>query len=187
MGARKGRLLVPLSAAATLAVAAGAIALAQDSDQTEPAEPAAGSRAEPQLIPFEEQETFRAGAPDHPYIDFCPTPEQIEAFAERHGVDLEPNPPGRRACSSEGALTPPDPPYRDPAWETMTDRERCIYEEEAFLSARPLPPKPGDDPGTFRGQLPDGREVLAFVDGDPEHLEKTVDDINDLGRPEACR
>lgn len=179
---------VVAAVAATVVLAGGvgvAIAVAQGSDSTGPGEPEPGSIAEPRLIPFEEQETFRPGVPDDPYIDFCPTPEQVEAFAERSGgLDLKPRPPGRMGCSSRGAWTPPDPPYPDPPEEQMTEEEICEQEREWLLEARPVP---SDNPLEFRGAKPDGGEIVVYIDGDADYLQSEgINDIHDLAEQGSC-
>jgi len=178
-----------VAAVAAIAVLAGgvgvAIAVAQGSDSTGSGEPDPGSRAEPRLIPFEEQETFRPGVPDDPYIDFCPTPEQAEAFAERSGgLDLKPSPPEGAGCGRDGQYRLPEELQTSDPRESLSEEELCQQDKQSLLEAQPIP---SDDPLTLQGETSDGREVGVDLDADPEFLEREgIDDIHDWARRMGC-
>ena len=162
------------------AVAAIAIALGSGQDS-----PASESSPRPELIPFEKQETYRPGVPDDPYIDFCPTPEQVEAYAERTGgLDLKPSPPDGSGCVRDGQYRLPAELQTPNRTESLPRKERCQREKESLLEPEPIP---SDDPLTLRGKKADDGEVGVDIEGDPEFLKREgIHDIHDWARRMGC-
>lgn len=177
-------------AAMIVATTLATLAIAQDgvppgsksagsSSQAEP-----GSRARPELIAFEDQERYRPGVPRGPAIDFCPTPEQTEQHLKLYGFDYKPRPRDGLACSSEGAWTPPGPPYPPDPDESLSEREICEQEKREFLEARPLP---SEDPLTLLGEKPNGGTTGIILDADPKWVERErIEDIHDWARGMGC-
>ena len=180
MSRRKRALGMGASVAAIGLIVVAAIAIAHDSAAPElEADPAAG----PERISFQEQENFQAGVPDDPYIEFCPTPEQVEAFAERSGgLDLKPNPPDGIGCSRTGAWLPPDPPNPDDPVDRLSEEKECKHLKDELSGVTPLPK--GDDPRHLDGRRADGSEVGIIVQGPAKNFEDV--DIQDFADGLDC-
>jgi hypothetical protein len=93
-----------------------------------------------------------------PSIDYCPTPEQVEAHFEEYGFDYKPTVP----CGENGEELPPveEPP-------APSEEELFSQEKEAIATATIAPDADGN-PLTIELVLADGSKATMFVDGNPK-------------------
>ncbi|MEX0755303.1 MAG: hypothetical protein WD556_09365 [Actinomycetota bacterium] len=94
-----------------------------------------------------------AGVPEGPYVDFCPTTEQIEAHLEKYGFDYKPTVP----CGEGGQELATDGNTVEPEEEA---------EEKAFLESARRAPDTDGDPATMEIKLPDGEEGVIYINTD---------------------
>jgi hypothetical protein len=123
---------------------AAAIALAGVGDGKTASSPEAGVRDD--------------GVPEGPFVNFCPTPEQVESHLKLYGSDYKPT---NIACTREGEASvrsSDKPPSGD---DELTGKAADEYHDALIESARPAPDGDGD-PTTIAGILPDGRAVIIF-------------------------
>ncbi len=95
-------------------------------------------------------------------MDFCPTPEQIEAHLDAYGFDYKPT----VACSRDGEVGTPKPPYADDPDESLSTAEVVERVKQELLNARAAP-NPDGDPTTIEYVTADGRRVEIETFGDP--------------------
>lgn len=98
--------------------------------------------------------------PKGPYIDFCPTHEQIETHLEQYGFDYKPT----VACTEDGEELAPS---NNGGEESVTEEELFAAEKEALLTATRAPDTDGD-PLTMEIVLADGTKTTIYIDGNPE-------------------
>lgn len=120
--------------------------------------------------------------PRGPVIDFCPSPEQIDAHLAEYGFDYKPQPPNGAVCSRDGEVRAPSDPAEDPT--PVSEEERCRDQRQAYLESEPLPDE-DNDPLTFYGRKRNGGSVGVSIDGEPKALEG-VEDIHDYARSFSC-
>ncbi|MDP9069268.1 MAG: hypothetical protein M3N53_13115 [Actinomycetota bacterium] len=107
--------------------------------------------------------------PKGPYVNFCPTPDQVEAHLAEYGFDYKPT----VACTAEGQIGPsssgegaPDPGSAEEA------NNAAMAREKAFLKGLTPGVDADGDPTTLEGIGPDGQEVVIFVQTtQPERFE----------------
>ena len=109
--------------------------------------------------PSEATAVDESGVPEGPFIDFCPTQEQIEAHLEKYGFDYKPS----VACAEDGKELAP----ADDAEEGVSEEELFASEKQALLTATRAPDTDGD-PLTMEIILADGTRTTIFIDGDPK-------------------
>jgi hypothetical protein len=119
----------------------------------------AGSGAAPQQV-GDAQPADQAEVPEGPFIDFCPTTEQIEAHLEKYGFDYKPT----VACGENGEEL-----EAGESQPVDVDIEREAL-REALLTATRAPDTDGD-PLTMEVVLADGTEVTIQIFGDPKLFE----------------
>jgi hypothetical protein len=161
---RRGRGRVALSLMLVIGAVAG-LATAQTRGGDSPTSPESGVRG--------------VGVPEGPFIDFCPAPEQVDLHMQVYGFDYKPT----VACNREGEFQAQTPEQgadaaQDPD-EGLSAAETCKLDKANLLSAKPLP-----DRGPFEGVLPDGREIVVQVFGDPESLKGQT--LRDLANVLPC-
>lgn len=101
-----------------------------------------------------------ADLPRGPYIDFCPTTEQIEAHLSEFGFDYKPTVP----CGEDGKEAPPGPGDEE---QPDSEEELFAAEKQTLLTATRAPDKDGD-PLTMEIVLADGTRTTIFIMGDPK-------------------
>jgi hypothetical protein len=101
--------------------------------------------------------------PEGPYIDFCPTAEQIEAHLEQYGFDYKPT----VACTEDGVELPDNGAGEE---EALTAAEVEAKDRTALEGAARGPDADGD-PRTIEIVYPDGSggTILISTD-DPERF-----------------
>lgn len=108
--------------------------------------------------------------PKGPFVDFCPTAEQVEAHQRQYGFDYKPT----VACTSEGEFVPTEAsssgasaePGGQESDEAAKAREKA---EKAFLESLRRAPDTDGNPATIESVDPGGREVLIIIQtGEPE-------------------
>jgi hypothetical protein len=98
--------------------------------------------------------------PKGPYIEFCPTMDQIEAYLAERGFDYKPT----VACGENGQeLAPAVNNESDPP----SEKELFAAEKQSLLTATRAPDTDGD-PLTMEIILADGTKSVIFIQGDPE-------------------
>jgi hypothetical protein len=165
---RGGRGRVALSLMLVIGAVAG-LATAQTRGGDSPTTPESGVRG--------------VGLPKAPFVDFCPTPEQVEQHMQVYGFDYKPT----VACNREGEFQAQTPEQgadaaQDPD-EGLSAAETCKLDKTHFLSAKPLPDRDGDA-APFEGVLPDGREIVVQVFADPASLKGQT--LRDLANVLPC-
>jgi len=105
--------------------------------------------------------------PEGPYVDFCPTAEQVEAHQREYGFDYKPT----VACTSKGELVPAEASSSDASAEPggQESDEAAKAREKAFLESLRRAPDTDGNPATIESVDPDGREVVIIIQtGEPE-------------------
>lgn len=118
----------------------------------------AGSGASPREA--DTQAVDQTGLPEGPFIDFCPTMEQIDAHLDKYGFDYKPTVP----CGENGEELKTS---ADEQGDLMSEQELNDARKQELLSATLAPDKDGS-PLTMEMILADGTEAVLFIDGDPE-------------------
>lgn len=121
---------------------------------------------------------FAAGpdVPEGPYIDFCPTADQIEAHLEKYGFDYKPT----VACGESGQeVTGPGDSEASESDDVVFSREK-----ERLLAAKRGPDLDGD-PSTIEVIYADGTESTIFIQTDnPKYWDSlTLDEIAEILYP----
>ena len=101
--------------------------------------------------------------PRGPFVDFCPTPEQVEDHLAEYGFDYKPTVPctdGVQRESTAAAARHPDPPERGAANETDPQAKA---REKAFLKSLTRGPEEDGNPATIEAVAPDGEEVTIII------------------------
>lgn len=163
---RRKRILAVFSVMLAVGAAATGLAIAQIGGGDSAASPETGTRG--------------VGVPEGPFVDFCPTPEQTDLHMQIYGFDYKPT----VACTREGepvAPTPePSPEAAQDPDEGLSAAQTCEIDKTSLQSAKPLPDRDGD-PLTREGVLPDGRQIVVDVFGDPDSLKgQTLRDLADI-------
>ncbi len=106
-------------------------------------------------------ESSAEGTPRGPYVDFCPTREQVEEHLNEYGFDYKPT----VACSSEGEVVVPREPRAASGSDRAADESNraAMAREKAFLQSLEPGPDTDGDPGTIEGIGPEGQEVVIYV------------------------
>ncbi|MGI9019828.1 MAG: hypothetical protein ACR2G3_03870 [Solirubrobacterales bacterium] len=147
----KHHMIGTLTVIAVFVVAVG-VAVAQVGGGDSAEDPESGVRGE--------------GVPEGPFVDFCPTPEQVEAHLKAYGFDYKPTVP----CTVQGeavAAPPPDASDVDRD-QGLTEAEALVREKRALLDARPTPSD--GNPCTIDGEYANGEPVgiIRFTCPDKE-------------------
>jgi hypothetical protein len=161
---RRGRVLVAFSLVLVIGAAAAGLAIAEMDGGDSSTSPESGVRG--------------VGLPKGPFVDFCPTPGQVDLHMQVYGFDYKPT----VACNREGERPAPTREQRadaaqDPD-EGLSAAETCKIDKAYFLNAKPLPG------GAFEGVLPDGSEIVVQVFGDPASLKRQT--LGDLANVLPC-
>jgi hypothetical protein len=157
------RHLVATGVALVVLVTAVGVAVAAAGGGDSPESPESGVRGE--------------GVPEGPFVDFCPTPEQVEAHLDKYGFDYKPTVP----CTVEGEPAAPTPVQledtaADPD-EDVSAKERCALAKDRWLSGKPLPDA-DDDALSIEYETADGQETAVQVFGDPKvHEGMSIDEF----------
>jgi hypothetical protein len=162
----KGRWSVGLLVVA-IAAAPGGLAIAQiGSDDSQPS-PKSKERG--------------VGVPEGPFVDFCPTPEQVESHLQIYGFDYKPT----VACSSEGQIVQPDGAANPDELDDLPDSVRMERQDALLRSAERLPDL-DNNPGTIEVRLPDGTEgqIIIYTDDSERFRNLTPAEFMDLVNPE---
>jgi hypothetical protein len=120
------------------------------------------------LLGFAQAQPSSAGSdgdrpPRGPFVDFCPTPEQVEEHLAEYGFDYKPTVPctnGVQQRSSNAAAVNPDPPEQGAANESDPEAKA---REKAFLKSLRRGPETDGNPATIEGIAPDGEEVTIII------------------------
>ncbi len=102
-----------------------------------------------------------ANLPEGPFIDFCPTAEQIEAHLAQYGFDYKPT----VTCGEEGIQLPAGDPV-----SPMSDAEVEAHDRAVLEGAKRAPDTDGD-PASMEVVLQDGSTAVIFIQTDnPEQF-----------------
>jgi hypothetical protein len=120
-------------------------------------------------------QTPPGGPPDErpprgPYVDFCPTPEQVESHLAEYGFDYKPT----VACTSEGKAVSVAGSRADAsgAQSAQESDQAAPAREKAFLKSLRRGRDTDGDPATMEAVGPDGEEVVILIQtGRPQLFE----------------
>lgn len=121
----------------------------------------AGSGAAP-------QDGQTLAVPEGPFIDFCPTTEQIEAHLQQYGFDYKPT----VACTEDGV----ELPAGDDDALTAAESEAQL---RAALDGATIGPDKDGDPRTVDLVLADGSGGTIFINADDpkEYEDMTIEEV----------
>ena len=120
----------------------------------------AGSGATPQQA-GDAQPADQTGLPEGPFIDFCPTTEQIEAHLDKYGFDYKPTVP----CGENGQELAVG------GGSKPVDEEELFESRKKDLLSATLAPDADGNPLTMEIILADGTAAILFIDEVPELYE----------------
>lgn len=104
--------------------------------------------------------------PEGPFIDFCPTTEQIEAHLEQYGFDYKPT----VACAENGVELPVSSAAEE---EPLTAAEVEAHDRAILEGAQRAPEKDGD-PTSMEIVFPDGSGGTIHISTDTPELLKDM-------------
>lgn len=107
--------------------------------------------------------------PRGPFVDFCPTPEQVEAHLEEYGFDYKP----KRVCGIEGEVERGGPGMvQDNPGRDHESDQAAMAREKALLKSLTRGPETDGNPATIEAVTPEGEEVQIIVQtSDPSLFE----------------
>ena len=110
-------------------------------------------------------QTASVTVPRGPYVDFCPSPEQVAVHAEKYGFDYKPT----VSCTADGEVESAEAERQAPPVAVPDAVARA--REKAELSRLRRGPERDGDPATIEGVTPEGDEVVIIIQtSEPERF-----------------
>jgi hypothetical protein len=110
-------------------------------------------------------QTGSVTVPRGPYVDFCPSPEQVAAHAEKYGFDYKPT----VSCTADGEVESTAAEGQAPP-AAVPDAVARAREKSELSRLRRAPDTDGN-PATIESVTPEGDEVVIIIQtSEPERF-----------------